>query len=137
MGTMPQSPGLIAERQSSPAGAACKTFMPRETKMAAPVRCNALFGPATSAFSATAAKVDPHFMVPARVLAFAAHLGPRTARDEVRTAVAVPVRHANAGGPHPLIVGDKQLWRAALFRPLPGDRWAPIQPPPSPSLDTL
>src|SRR5262249_55839050 len=137
MGTMPQSPGLIAERQSSPAGAACKTFMPRETKMAAPVRCNALFGPATSAFSATAAKVDPHFMGPGRVLAFAAQHGPRTARDEVRTAVAVPVRHANAGGPHLLVVGDKQLWRAELWRPLRADVAAPIHPEPARTIDTL
>src|SRR5205807_9933191 len=60
---------------------------------AAPVRCRARFGPATSAFSATAAKVDPHLLMPegAVLLVFDA------AGDEVWSAVAVPVRHANAG----------------------------------------
>ena len=33
-----------SEQPSSPAGAACKTRMPRETSMAAPVRCSAWFG---------------------------------------------------------------------------------------------
>src|SRR5262245_17085255 len=65
-----------------------------------------VFGPAKSALSATAAKVDPHLLVPAA----GASLVFDAAGDEVWSAVAVPVRHANAGGLPAIVVGDEQLW---------------------------
>src|SRR5438094_750718 len=85
--------------------------------------------------SATAAKVDPHLLVPG---AGAALLGSfDAAGDEVWSAVAVPVRHANAGGLPAIVVGDEQLCRAELRRLLRADVAAPVHPataPTSPSL---
>src|SRR6266481_4317627 len=76
-------------------------------------------------FSAYLAKVDPYLVVPGYVLDRAPihgfHLVFHTARDEVRAAVAVPVRHTNAGGLPGVVVGDKQLWPAELRRPLRAD----------------
>src|SRR5262245_53224309 len=97
--------------------------------MAAPVSFSRWFGPAKSAFSATAAKVDPHLLVPGAGAALLGSLD--AAGDEVWSAVAVPVRHANAGGPHQLCVGDKTLWRAELWRLLRADVAAPIHPEPA------
>ena len=57
--------------------------------------------------SATAAKVDPHLLVPGAGAALLGSLD--AAGDEVWSAVAVPVRHANAGGLLAIVVGDEQL----------------------------
>src|SRR5262249_39698650 len=73
-----------------------------------PSPLNFFFGPATPALSATAAKVDPHLLVPGAGAALLGSLD--AAGDEVRSAVAVPVRHANAGGLPVFVVGDEQLW---------------------------
>src|SRR5262249_62263035 len=43
---------FLAERPSSPAGAAWQTVRPRETSLAAPVRCSAWFGAAPLAHEA-------------------------------------------------------------------------------------
>src|SRR5207244_6884970 len=89
-------------------------------------------GPAKSAFSATAAKVDPHLLVPG---AGAALLGSfDAAGDEVWSAVAVPVRHANAGGLPAIVVGDEQLCRAELRRLLRADVAAPVHPATAPTI---
>src|SRR5262245_65465106 len=98
--------------------------------MAAPVSFSRWFGPAKSAFSATAAKVDPHLLVPGAGAALLGSLD--AAGDEVGSAVAVPVRHADAGGLPVFVVGDEQLWRAELRLPLRADVAAPIQPGPGP-----
>src|SRR5262249_60380588 len=61
-----------------------------------PSPLNFFFGPATPALSATAAKVDPHLLVPG---AGAPPLGPpRAAGGEGRPARAVPLRPPNARG---------------------------------------
>src|SRR5262245_43800356 len=82
-------------------------------------------------FSATAAEVNPHLLVlGASPLVF------HTAGDEVWSAVAVPVSHANAGGLPGLSVGDKQLWRAELRHRPRAHVAAPVQPAPAPSIGT-
>src|SRR5262249_49116550 len=78
-----------------------------ESRHAGRVRCSAGFGPAKSALSATAAKVDPHLLVPGAGAALLVSLD--AAGDEVWSAVAVPVRHANARGLPAIVVGDEQL----------------------------
>src|SRR5438477_7429247 len=90
--------------------------------MAAPVSFSRWFGPAKSAFSATAAKVDPHLLMPEGAVLLVCH----AADDEVRSAVAVPVRHAKAGDPVDIVVGDEQLRRAELRLPLRADGAAPV-----------
>src|SRR5947207_14051255 len=81
--------------------------------------------------SPTAAKVDPHLLVPG---AGAALLGSfDAAGDEVWSAVAVRVRHANAGGLPVLVVGDEQLWRAELRRLLRADVATPVYPATEPT----
>src|SRR5262245_6808407 len=57
--------------------------------------------------SATAAKVDPHLLVPGAGVALLGSLD--AAGDEVGSAVPVPVRHANAAGLPVFVVGDEQL----------------------------
>src|SRR5205823_1514440 len=78
--------------------------------------------------SATAAKVDPHLLMPAGavLLVFDA------AGDEVWSAVAVPVRHANAGD-RLATIGDEQLRRAELRLPLRADVAAPVHPARAPT----
>src|SRR5262249_26533320 len=104
--------------------------MPREIS---PVRCSAWFGPATSALSATAAKVDPHLLVPAA----GAGLVFDAAGDEVWSAVAVPVRHANADGLPAILVLDEQLWRAELRLLLRADVAVPGHPATAPTSTSL
>src|SRR5262249_2192356 len=65
------------------------------------------FGPAKSAFSATAANVDPHLLVPAGGAGLLGSLD--AAGDEVWSAVAVRVRQASAGGLPAIVIGDEQL----------------------------
>src|SRR5262245_7199580 len=86
--------------------------------------CSAWFGPATPALSATAAKVDPHLLVPAA----GAGLVFDAAGDEVWSAVAVPVRHANADGLPAILVLDEQLGWAELRLPLRANVAAPVHP---------
>src|SRR5947207_14300498 len=94
--------------------------------MAAPVSFSRWFGPAKSALSATAAKVDPHLLVPGAGAALLGSLD--AAGDEVWSAVAVPVRHAHAGGLAVIVVGDEQLGRPALRRLLRADVAARVPP---------
>src|SRR5262249_2852332 len=45
VGGQVRTPCVVPERSRSPAGAACKSLMPRETSRAAPVGCSVWFGP--------------------------------------------------------------------------------------------
>src|SRR5437660_6014267 len=82
--------------------------------------------------SPTAAKVDPHLLVPGAGAALLGSLD--AAGDEVWSAVAVPVRHANAGSLHAIVVGDEQLGRAELRRLLRADVAAPVHPATAPTI---
>src|SRR5437660_7538194 len=77
--------------------------------------------------SPTAAKVDPHLLVPGAGAALLVSLD--AAGDEVWSAVAVPVRHANAGGLAAVVVGGEALWRAGVRRLRRGDVAAPLHAP--------
>src|SRR5262249_10403501 len=82
--------------------------------------------------SASATKVDPHLLGPAT----GAGLVFDAAGDEVWSAVAVPVRHANADGLPAILVLDEHLWRAELRLPLRADVAAPVHPATAPTSTT-